>query len=155
MTGQLTWSDHETLGWLDATAQAALVREGELTAADLLESAITRIERLNPRLNAVVTPAFDQARAAVARGVPDGPFHGVPFLLKDLVVEAAGVRFCEGSRFLADNISTVDSELVVRHRRAGLVILGKTNTCEFGMAPTAEPVLFGATANPWDTSRTP
>jgi amidase len=109
---------------------------------------------LNPTLNAVVTPAFEQALAAVEAALPAGPFTGVPFLLKDLVVEAAGMRFCEGSRFLRDNVSTIDSELVVRLRRAGLVLLGKTNTCEFGMKPTAEPALFGATANPWDVSRT-
>ena len=105
----------------------------------------------DPTLNAVVTTAFEQALAVTPQ---DGPFTGVPYLLKDPVVEAAGMRFCEGSRFLRDNVSSVDSELVARLRRAGLMILGKTSTCEFGMAPTAEPVLFGPTRNPWDTSRT-
>jgi amidase len=155
MATDLTATDVDRLARLDATAQAALVRDGELTAAELVTAAITRVETLNPTLNAVVTTAFEEALAAVARGTPGGPFGGVPYLLKDLVAEAAGMRFCEGSVFLRDNVSTLDSELVVRLRRADLVILGKTNTCEFGMAPTAEPRLFGATRNPWDLDRTP
>ncbi|HEY1282437.1 MAG TPA: amidase [Acidimicrobiales bacterium] len=137
---------------LDAVAQADLVRRGELSAVELVESAIERIERLNPTLNAVVTPMFDTALDA-ARAGPTGPLAGVPYLLKDLAVEVSGVRFTEGSRFLAANVSTYDSELVVRLRRAGLVILGKTNTPEFGMAPACEPLLFGPTHNPWDPDR--
>ncbi len=97
---------------------------------------------------------FDQALAAVDEVRPDAPFAGVPFLLKDLAVEYAGVRFTEGSRFLRDHVSTYDSELVVRLRDAGLVVLGKTNTPEFGMYPHCEPSRFGPTRNPWDTSRT-
>ncbi|HVW33097.1 MAG TPA: amidase, partial [Acidimicrobiia bacterium] len=141
------------LAGLDATAQADLVRRGEVTALELVEAAIAAIEKLNPVLNAVVTPMFDRAVAEARAGVASGPFAGVPYLVKDLVVEVAGVRFTEGSRFLRDNVSTFDSELVVRLRRAGLVITGKTNTPEFGMAPTVEPELFGPTRNPWDTSR--
>jgi amidase len=137
---------------LDATAQSDLVRRKEMSAVELVQSAIERIEQLNPSLNAVVTPMFDEALQA-ARSDPTGPFAGVPYLLKDLVVECKGVRFTEGSVFLRDNVSTFDSELVVRLRRAGLIILGKTNTPEFGLAPTAEPVLFGPTRNPWDLSR--
>ena len=140
------------LSLLDATAQATLVRTGEITAAELVEAAIERIEALNPGLNAVVTPVFDRA-LDVARAGPVGPFAGVPYLLKDLACEMDGVRFTEGSVFLADNVSTFDQELVVRLRKAGLVILGKTNTPEFGMAPACEPVLFGPTRNPWDTER--
>ncbi|MGH3333933.1 MAG: amidase [Nocardioidaceae bacterium] len=150
----LTASDQERIAALDATEQAALVREGELTAEELVSTAIARIERLNPTLNAVITTAFDEALATVKDGTPTGPLGGVPILMKDLVVEVKGMRFCEGSRFLRDNVSTVDSELVARLRRAGLVILGKSNTSEFGMTPTVEPLLFGATRNPWDTDRT-
>jgi amidase len=139
---------------LDATAQAALVRSGEVSAAELAEAAIERIEQLNPTLNAVVTTMFDEARAAVAAGLPAGPFTGVPFLLKDLCAEVAGVRFTEGSRYLRDFVPAEDQEIVVRHRRAGLVLVGKTATPEFGMLPTAESVLHGATANPWDIGRT-
>jgi amidase len=140
------------LAGLDATAQAELVRRGEATAVELVEAAIASIEKLNPTLNAVVTPTFERALDAAQAGVT-GPFAGVPYLVKDLIVEIEGVRFTEGSVFLRDNVSTFDSELVVRLRRAGLVLLGKTNTPEFGMVPTCEPVLFGPTRNPWATDR--
>ena len=142
----------DELALLDATAQAELVHTGQASAVELVTAAIERIETLNPMLNAVVTPVFDRAVEA-ARNGPAGPFAGVPYLLKDLACEMEGVRFTEGSVFLADNVSSFDSELVVRLRRAGLVILGKTNTPEFGMAPACEPVLFGPTRNPWDLQR--
>jgi amidase len=142
----------DELSLLDATAQAELVRTGQASAVELVEAAIERIEAVNPTLNAVVTPIFDRAVDA-ARAHPTGPFAGVPYLLKDLACEMAGVRFTEGSRFLAGHVSTVDQELVVRLRTAGLVVLGKTNTPEFGMAPACEPALFGPTRNPWDLAR--
>ena len=146
----------DNFAFLDAIAQAELVRRKEVKALELVDAAIERIERLNPALNAVVTPMYEQARATAKAALPDGPFAGVPFLLKDLLAEYAGVRFTEGSAFLADRyISEHDSELVVRLKRAGLVILGKTNTPEFGILPTTEPHLFGPTHNPWDTGRTP
>jgi amidase len=145
----------DELARLDAVGQAELVRRGEITAVELVEAAIARIERLNPLLNAVVTCEFERALDAVHRGLPSGPFTGVPYLLKDLAIEWEGVRFTEGSRFLRDNVSRHDQELTVRLRRAGLVFLGKTNTPEFGTLPTCESALFGVTRNPWDTSRTP
>ena len=137
---------------LDATAQAELVKRGEVTAVELVAAAIESIDELNPILNAVVTPMYDTGRAEAGAGV-NGPLAGVPYLVKDLIVEVAGVRFTEGSVFLRDNASTFDSELVVRLRRAGLIIIGKTNTPEFGMVPTTEPALFGPARNPWDTNR--
>ena len=140
------------VGALDATGQAELVRRGEVSASELVEWAIERIERLNPELNAVVTTMFDQAQAAakaIGKAPSHAPFAGVPYLLKDLAVECEGVRFTEGSKFLASYVSTYDSELVTRLRRAGLIIVGKTNTPEFGMVPTCEPTLFGPTRNPW------
>lgn len=153
----MTTTDRATeLGALDATAQADLVHTGEVTAIELVDAAIERIERLNPTLNAVITPMFEQARAEAARlpaGGGDMPLAGVPYLMKDLAADVEGVRFCEGSRFLRDNVSPFTSELVARLRQAGLVILGKTNTPEFGMSPSCEPALFGPTANPWDTTR--
>jgi amidase len=142
----------DELSLFDATAQAELVRTSQVTAVELVAAAIKRVEDLNPALNAVVTPVFDQAVEA-AGAVASGPFAGVPYLLKDLACEMQGVRFTEGSRFLAGHLSAFDSELVLRLRRAGLVILGKTNTPEFGMAPACEPELFGPTRNPWDTRR--
>lgn len=145
----------EDLAFLDALDQAALVARGEAKPVELVDAAIQRIEALNPQLNAVVTEMFEFAHDAALGALADGPFTGVPYVLKDLAVEYAGVRFTEGSRFLRDNVSTHDQELVVRLKRAGLLVVGKTNTCEFGMRPTCEPVLFGATRNPWDPSRTP
>lgn len=146
----------EDLSLLDATAQADLVRRKDVKPIELVDAAIERIERLNPKLNAVVTPMYDLAREAAAAGaLPDGRFTGVPFLLKDLMVSYAGVRTTSGSSFLRDHVPDHDSELVARYKRAGLVVLGKTNTPEFGLLPTTEPRLFGPTRNPWDTSRTP
>ena len=141
------------LGILDATAQAELVRKKEVTPIELVEGAIERIERINPAINAVVTPMFDEARAAAVGTLPDGPFTGVPFLLKDLLAAYAGVRMTSGSAFQRDFVPTHDSELVARHKRAGLVVVGKTNTPEYGIMPTTEPVLFGPSRNPWDTTR--
>ena len=141
---------------LDATAQAALVREKAVRPTDLVEAAIARIERLNPKLNAVVTPMFDRARAEAAVSVAEGPFTGVPFLMKDLLAEYGGVRFTEGSDFLDGRYTPVaDSELTRRLRRAGLIVIGKTNTPELGILPTTEPRHFGPTHNPWSLGRTP
>src|SRR5262245_2741730 len=114
-------SSSDPLAALDATAQAQLVRNGEVQPIELVEAAIARIEAVNPTLNAVITPTFDRATAQVERGVT-GPFAGVPFLLKDLALELEGVRFCEGSRFTGDHVSTYTSEAVQRMEDAGLVI---------------------------------
>jgi amidase len=139
---------------LDALGQAALVRRGEVTPLELVEAAIRRVQRLNPRLNAVVTPLFDEARRAAAVPAGHGPFAGVPFLLKDLLAEYAGTRLTEGSAFLDGHyVSKHDTELVARYRRAGLIVIGKTNTPEFGILPTTEPRLFGPCRNPWDVTR--
>jgi len=137
---------------LDATAQAELVRRKEVKPIELVESAIARIERVNPELNAVITPMFDLARKAASGSLPDGPFTGVPFVLKDLLATYAGVRMTWGSAFTKDFVPDHDSELVVRHKKAGLVIVGKTNTPEFGLLPTTEPHAFGPTRNPWNTN---
>lgn len=143
----------DELAFLDATAQAELVRRKEVTPLELVDAAIERVERVNPSLNAVVTPMYDLARESAAGGLPDGPFTGVPFLLKDLFASYAGVRMTFGSEFLRDFVPDHDSELVARLKRAGLVTIGKTNTPEFGILPTAEPTLFGPCRNPWDTGR--
>ncbi|HSB11709.1 MAG TPA: amidase [Blastocatellia bacterium] len=139
--------------WIDATAQAELVRKKEVTPIELVDAAIERIERVNPSINAVITPMFDEARATANRKLRDGPFAGVPFLLKDLLASYAGVRMASGSAFLADFIPPHDSELVGRYKRAGLIVLGKTNTPEYGIMPTTEPAFFGPSRNPWDTTR--
>ena len=140
------------LASLDATAQADLVRRREVKPIELVDAAIARIERLNPELNAVVTPLYEQARAAAA-DPPDGPFRGVPFLVKDLQATCADARYTAGSRLLADFVAPMDTELISRLRASGLVIVGKTNTPEFGILPTTESELLGRARNPWDPSR--
>ncbi|HVB29187.1 MAG TPA: amidase [Terriglobia bacterium] len=141
--------------FMDATAQAELVRRKEVKPIDLVDAAIRRIERLNPGLNAVITPLYEQARESARGALPEGPFRGVPFLLKDLVASYAGVRMAWGSAFMRNFVPDHDSELVSRLKRAGFVFLGKTNAPEFGIVPTTEPLLFGATRNPWDLTRSP
>jgi amidase len=141
----------DDLAWLDATAQAELVRTKEVSPAELVGDAITRVEKLNPRLNAVIHELFDRARDEAAGPLPDGPFRGVPFLLKDLGAELAGTPCNEGSEFSGDYISTVTQELTQRYIDAGFVICGKTNAPEFGILPTTESRRFGPSRNPWDT----
>ncbi len=138
---------------MDATAQAELVRKKEVKPIELVEAAIERIERLNPRLNAVITTMYEQARREAEGELPEGPFTGVPFLLKDLLAACKGVPMAFGSAFSRDYVPDYDSELVVRLRKAGLVLLGRTNVPEFGILPTTEPHAFGPTRNPWDTER--
>ena len=139
---------------LDATAQADLVRRKEVKPIELVDAAIARIERLNPKLNAVIAHWFDEAREQARGPLPQGPFTGVPFLIKDLISAYAGKGLASGSRFFSDLVVPHDSELVQRYKRAGLVILGKTNTPELGILPTCEPQLFGPTRNPWNTEHT-
>lgn len=145
----------EEFAFLDATALAGLVRQKQVRAIELVEAAIERIERLNPTLNAVVTPMYEQAREAAVGKLPEGPFAGVPFLLKDLGALYAGVRLTMGTAFLGHFVPDHESELVTRLKRAGVIFIGKTNTPELGILPTTEPRLFGPTHNPWDIRRTP
>src|SRR5438034_8610239 len=148
----------DDLALLDATAQAELVRQRRVSPRELVDAAIARIERLNPKLNAVVTQRFEKARAeAVAPDLPAGPFRGVPFLLKDLICHSAGDPYHAGMRLLRELgwIERYDTHLAARFRAAGFVFLGRTNVPELGPAPTTEPVAYGPTRNPWDTSRCP
>lgn len=143
---------------LDATAQAELVRRGEITPLELVEASIARIERLNPELNAVIMPLFEKARAAaVSSRLSDGPFRGVPTLLKDLGAQSAGDPYHAGTRVLRDArwVAAVDSYLTAKLRAAGFIILGKTNTPELGLQPTTEPISYGPTRNPWGVGRSP
>jgi amidase len=143
---------------MDATDQATLVAKGDVTASELLEAAIQRIEQSNPALNAVVIEWFDHARSIAAdSGLPDGPFRGVPFLLKDLYTNFAGQTMSNGNVALkrAAPIDTADTTLVSRFKAAGLVIAGRTNTPEMGSLPTTQPLAWGATRNPWALDRTP
>lgn len=143
--------------WLDATDQAALVRSGEVTPLELLDAAIERIERIDPALNAVVIRWFDAARATAAGPLPEGPFRGVPTLLKDLWAHFAGQPLTNGNQALKDvmPVSVADTTLVARYRAAGFVIAGRTNSPEFGSLPATEPTAWGATRNPWNTDHSP
>ncbi|WP_375589932.1 amidase family protein [Hoeflea alexandrii] len=135
----------------DATALADLVRKGEVSPGELLETAITRIERLNPHLNAVVETLYDAARRDIADGLPDGPFAGVPFLVKDLHTLVKGSRLSHGCRFFANHVSSHDSSVVAKARAAGLVIAGRSNSPEFGLNSTTESRFLGPARNPWNT----
>jgi len=138
----------------DATGLADLVRRRQVSPTELLEAAIERVQARNGAVNAVTMPLYDYARAAIAAGLPDGPFTGVPFLMKDLTAAIAGVPMTRSSQFFADAPPpTADSEHVARLKRAGLVIFGRTNTCELGLSLTCEPRLHGPTRNPWDPTR--
>ncbi len=138
----------------DALGLAELVRRKEVTPRELLDAAIERVEARNAAVNAVVMKLYDHGEKAIADGLPDGPLRGVPFLMKDLTSAVAGLRMTRGSQFFADTPpSAADSEHVKRLKRAGLVIFGRTNTCELGLSLTCEPQLYGPTRNPWDLSR--
>ena len=143
----------DDLARMDATDQAELVRTGKVSAAEMVDAAIARIEKVDPELNAVIHPLFDDARKETAAGLPDGPFTGVPMVLKDLICFSAGHPLHEGMRFLKDQgwIEEDDQYLAAKFRAAGFVFVGKTNTPELGIVPTCEPDAHGASRNPWNT----
>jgi amidase len=144
----------DELAHLDATATAELVASRQLSARESVEAAIGRLEAVNPGINAVIHELYDEALEQVAEPV-EGPFRGVPFLLKDLGAAFAGQPLHMGMRLLKemDFRAPLDSFLALRFKAAGLITIGKTNTPELGILPTTEPVAYGATKNPWDTSR--
>jgi amidase len=139
--------------WLDATAQAELVRRGEVSAAELVEAAIARIEAVNPKLDAVIRTRYERAQAEAAGDLPDGPFRGVPILFKDLGCTVAGEPNACGVGPMRDQPWPVTSYLAEGFRKAGFVQLGRTNTPEMGTTVTTEPRSFPAARNPWDTGR--
>ena len=140
---------------LDATAQADLVARGQVKPEELVDTAIARLEAFDPQLGVLVTPLFDKAREAARGQLPGGPFRGVPMLLKDLVAHSAGDPLYEGSAFLrnAGWVEREDSYLVRAFKAAGLVVVGKSKTPEFGLVSTTEPAAFGVACNPWDITR--
>jgi amidase len=142
----------DELAFLDATALAERIRDKELSPREAVDAAIARIEKLNPQLNAVIHPLFEKARAAAADRLPEGPFRGVPFLLKDLDGYSAGDPWHGGMRYLKDldYVADHDSYQFARFREAGLVVLGKTNTPELGLTITTEPEAYGPSRNPWN-----
>jgi amidase len=154
---------YEELAFLDATDLAKLIRKKEINAQELIEFTIQKIEKINPALNAVIHKLYDQARETARTWtkrleedkVAGAVFAGVPFLLKDLYAECQGTPFHEGCRAVKGYVSKLDTELVRRQKAAGLIIVGKTNTPEFGLLPTTEPDLYGPTKNPWNPTLTP
>ena len=147
----------------DAIGLSDLIRKGEITPTELLEIMIHRIEKINPKLNAVIYKMYDQARAAAEIWSPgarveetsDFSFYGIPFLLKDLVAECKDTPFSDGSRSVHGYNSKLDTEIVKRYKAGGLIIVGKSNSSEFGVLPTTEPFIHGPTFNPWNLSLTP
>jgi amidase len=145
----------DDLARLDATAQAELVRSGQAAPVELVDAAVARAEKLNPELNAVIIPLYEEARRTAEGPLPGGPFRGVPYVLKDLVARSAGHPHHAGIAAAKDAnwISPDETMLVERFRAAGLVCIGKSNTPELGLFPTTEPLCHGPSRNPWDTTR--
>ncbi|GAA4987530.1 amidase [Yinghuangia aomiensis] len=133
----------------DAVGLAALVRDRQVSAYELLDAVSARIEARNPIVNAFVATRIDLARAEIAAGLPDGPLCGVPFAVKDIACDIAGLPTTAGSRLFADALAADDGVLATRYRRAGLVLVGKTNAPELGKNASTEPLLHGPTRNPW------
>ncbi|BCH29064.1 hypothetical protein MesoLjLc_09940 [Mesorhizobium sp. L-8-10] len=146
----LTTAEYEAC---DATGLAALVRSGEISPRELAQTAIARIEALNPLVNAVILKAYDQALAELDTRTDRPPFLGVPYLIKDLHAPVRGLPLTNGSRMFVDPPAPFDSTLVARLRAAGFVMLGRTNSPEFGLSASTEPHRYGATRNPWNLDR--
>jgi amidase len=134
----------------DGLGLAELVRKGEVSPSELVEAALERIDRHNPTLNAIVYDAREEARRVASGELPDGPFRGVPFLIKDLGLAVANWPITSGSRFLKDQVSAADGVLTERYREAGVVLLGKTNTPELGITGTTESAHLGPCRSPWN-----
>jgi amidase len=139
----------------DGLGLAELVRRGEVSPRELKDAALAAIEQLNPKLNSVINILTDQAEKEIETGLPDGPFKGVPFLIKEVVLHAAGIPVNMGSRLAKGLTLPHDTELMSRFRKAGLVTVGTTPTPEFGYNANTEAILHGSTHNPWDTDRSP
>jgi amidase len=139
---------------LDGLGLAELIRRGDVSPKEAVESAIERIEAFNPKLNAVVHRMYDSARREAAGNLPDGPFRGVPFLVKDLVTWVRGEPMSCGSRVFDGWTAPFDSEVARRYRSAGLIFIGRTNTPEFGLVPFTESERLGICRNPWNLERT-
>lgn len=137
----------------DGLGLAELVARKQVKPEELIEAALAAVEKVNPKLNAVLQTLPDEARAEIAKGLPNAPFAGVPFMIKELVLHAKGVRCDQGSKLAQGFVPAEDTNLMARFRRAGLVLAGTTQTPEFGYNPTTETVLFGPVHNPWNQGR--
>lgn len=139
----------------DAVDLSMMIKSNQVTAQEVLELAIKQIEKLNPKLNAVVNKLYDQAHEELKQSNPKAPLYGVPFLLKDLGLYLKGVPTTYGSRLLANFIPNFDSDIIKRYRDSGLIIIGKTNVPEFGLVGVTESKHLGPCRNPWNTNLTP
>jgi amidase len=139
----------------DGIGLAELVSRKEVTAKELKDTALEGIAKVNPVLNAIVKSLPEEAEREIAGELPNGPFRGVPFLIKEVLLHAAGIPLSMGSRFAQGYVKAYDSELMARFRKAGLVTVGTTTTPEFAMSVTTDSVLQGPTRNPWNTERMP
>src|SRR5438270_3229120 len=136
-------------GSYDAVGLADLVRRKQVSAKELLDEAIARTAKVDGEINAVVVKHYDYAKRQIDNGLPEGPFAGVPFLLKDLDL-LEGTRTTSGASIYKDNVADHTSTLARRFLATGVTIFGKSSTPEFGLMPTTEPRLFGPTRNPWN-----
>ena len=139
----------------DAMGLAALISSGQVSATEVVGAALARLGAVNPKLNAVTLDLGEAALASVKNGAPTGPLAGAPYLIKDLGAQVAGTPTTAGSWLMGDPPAAADSAIVSAYRRGGLVIIGKTNTPEFGLEPVTEPARFGPARNPWNLERTP
>ena len=148
----MTFPDY---GNCDGLGLVELVRKKTVSPSELVEEAIARIAKHNSKINAVVLPLFERARAAAKGELPDGPFKGVPFLMKDLIATLEGVPTSSGNKLLRNLPAKISTEMAKRWENSGVVVVGKTNTPEFGLTPYTESDNLCPARNPWDTSRTP
>lgn len=146
--------------FLEASVQAALVASRHISAVELLQAHLDQIERVNPQVNAICTLVAEQALQAAqdadarqTRGEPIGPLHGLPVGIKDLA-DTQGIRTTQGSPIYADHVPDTDALVVTRYKQAGAIVLGKTNTPEFGAGSQTFNPVFGATRNPYDLDKT-
>jgi len=139
----------------DAVSLARLIAKREASAEEVLETAITRAEQVNPAINAIVHKQYEQARHAVAAGLPDGPLKGVPYLIKDLGFFETGEPATLGSSLFKDFVADHDTAYVTRCKKAGLVFIGRSSSPEFGLNPNTEPRLYGSCRNPWNLEYSP
>ena len=148
----MAFSDY---GKHDGLGLAELVRKKKVSPAELVEEAISRIEAYNPKLNAVVHKLYERARTAAKGRLPEGPFKGVPFLMKDLMATLEGIPTSGGNKLWKNIPATLSSEMAKRWEASGAIVVGKTNTPEFGLTPYTESDTLGPALNPWDTTRSP
>ena len=139
----------------DAVSLAGLIAKREVTAQEVVETAIARAEQVNPAINAIVHRQYEQARKAVAAGLPDGPLKGVPYLIKDLGFLQTGEPATFGSNLFKDFVADHDTAYVTRCKKAGLVFIGRSSSPEFGLNPNTEPRLYGSCHNPWNLEYSP